>query len=205
MSKTKEKIKSASLALFNEHGYFRITIRQIAQELGMSSGNLNYHFAKREDILEQLYFDMVQHFDARVAALPQQTISLPQIRADIYGSMLIMTDYRFIWTDLYRLLQLSPRISEHFAEALARRQAGYQFLFQVLQQQHLLKPPAFANEYNLLIDRIVNFSNTWLYASALYNLPLDQAYIARQADTLLLMLHPYCTESGREQLIGSIS
>ena len=202
MSKTKEKIKAAALSLFNQHGYFPVTIRQIAQALDMSSGNLNYHYPKREDILEGLYFDMVQHFDARVANLPQQAISLPQIRADIYGSMLIMTQYRFFWTDLYRLLQVCMTISEHFHQAFAQRQAGYQFLFQVLTEQGLLNSPTFPNEHKLLIERMISFSNTWLYASILYQgAAMDEAYISQQADALLLMLHPYMTAMGQRQLL----
>ncbi|MEL6836506.1 MAG: TetR/AcrR family transcriptional regulator [Bacteroidota bacterium] len=202
MTKTKEKIKSAALSLFNEHGYFSITIRQIAQELGMSSGNLNYHYPKREDILEALYFDMVQHFDARVAALPQREISLSQIRTDIYDSMVIMANYRFFWTDLYRLLHLSTLINEHFNQALKQRRAGYSYLFQVLQQQGLLNPPSFAQEYQLLIERMISFSNTWLYASILYEGQYeDEHYIAQQADMLLLMLHPYLQSEGRAELL----
>jgi AcrR family transcriptional regulator len=41
----------------------------IALELNMSSGNLNYHFKKREDIFEALYFEMVLEFDERIESL----------------------------------------------------------------------------------------------------------------------------------------
>jgi len=37
----------------------------IAMELGMSSVNLNYHYKKREDILESFYFEIVKSFDKR--------------------------------------------------------------------------------------------------------------------------------------------
>ncbi|MEL6972651.1 MAG: TetR/AcrR family transcriptional regulator [Bacteroidota bacterium] len=158
-----------------------------------------------EDILEALYFDIVQHFDARAAALPQREISLPQIRTDIYDSMVIMANYRFFWTDLYRLLHLSPPINEHFNRALEQRRAGYVFLFQVLQQQGLLNPPSFAQEHQLLTERMISFSNTWLYASILYEgQSVNEQFITQQANMLLLMLHPYLQAEGRTQLLELI-
>ena len=58
MSKKKKLILEAARTLFNERGYSQVTIRMIALELNMSSGNLNYHFKKREDIFETLYFEI---------------------------------------------------------------------------------------------------------------------------------------------------
>ena len=46
MSKTKQKILDVSKGLFNAKGFSNVTIRMIAQELNMSSGNLNYHLKK---------------------------------------------------------------------------------------------------------------------------------------------------------------
>ena len=192
MTKTRDKILQTACDLFNQHGYFPVTIRQIATALGISSGNLNYHFRTREDILETLYFDMVTHFDARVAALPQQEFSLAQMRDDILGSMKIMLEYRFFWTDLYQLLRQSDRIQDHFNTALQNRKQGYAFLFQALRERQWLRPAAFPDEYELLAKPMIHFSNTWLYAAVLYpEIKIDDAYINQQADALLLMLHPY--------------
>lgn len=206
MSTTKQRILDTSREIFNKNGYLQVTIRQIAMALEMSSGNLNYHFRKREDILEALYFEMVAHFDARVEALPQQEISLPQIRKDIYDSMCIMANYRFFWTDLYQLLQISKAIKIHFTAVLEDRRGGYRFLFASLEQKQLMEPPAFSDEYQMLIDRMINFSNTWLYASVLYpGTTIDNDFISRQANVLLLMLYPYMTNLGKEQLTRAIS
>ena len=63
-----------SRKLFNELGFSQVTIRMIASELGFSSGNLNYHFRKRADILEALYFEMVEVFDKRIQDLSEARI-----------------------------------------------------------------------------------------------------------------------------------
>ena len=68
MNNTKEKILAAALKLFNEFGYSNVTIRMIASDLGISSGNLNYHFSNRIEILEALYFQMELVIDSRMDA-----------------------------------------------------------------------------------------------------------------------------------------
>ncbi len=201
MKKTKLRILQTARALFNERGFLNVTIRQIAEALEMSSGNLNYHYRKREDILEALYFEMVHHFDARVAALPQQEISFTQIRDDIYSSMLVMLDYRFFWTDLYQLLQLNTAINSHFQAALQKRIGGYTFLFSALQQMKLMQAPSFKDEHTLLGNQMIHFGNTWLYGAILYpENNLNQAYAKQQANALLMMLYPYLTAKGKEGL-----
>ena len=52
MKNRKKEIVEVARTLFNAKGYSNVTIRMIAMELGMSSGNLNYHFKKKEAILE---------------------------------------------------------------------------------------------------------------------------------------------------------
>ena len=132
MNKTKKNILDTARRLFNDLGYSNVTIRMVANELNMSSGNLNYHCRKREDILEALYFEMVEVFDARVKALDDKIISLKYIQTTVESSMIRMIDYRFFWTDLYFLLKSNQKIRTHFEEAKMERTAGYTFLFNFL-------------------------------------------------------------------------
>jgi len=198
MKNTKEKILETSRLLFNEFGYNQVTIRMIALKLNMSSGNLNYHYKKREDILEALYFEMVAVFDERVAQLERQKISLSMIKTDIKTSMQRMVLYQFFWTDLYNLLLQNEAIKTHFQNAYKQRKQAYQLLFKMMIQANLLKKENFQSEYDYLIERMISFSNTWLYASSLYqNNTINDVYIDNQANILLTMLFPYLTEVGK--------
>lgn len=66
--RTRQRIRDAALTSFRENGYDATTIRQIAHELDMSVGATNYHFASKNDLIEELYLD-VQHAH-RAAAEP---------------------------------------------------------------------------------------------------------------------------------------
>ena len=51
---TKQKILKASISLFNEKGMANVRLQQIANETGISVGNLAYHFRNKEAIVEMI-------------------------------------------------------------------------------------------------------------------------------------------------------
>jgi len=198
MKSTKQKILDTSRQLFNDHGYGQVTIRMIASALQMSSGNLNYHFRRREDILEALYDEMVAVFDARVQAVGDQPITLAYIEANITSSMDRMIEYRFFWMDLHYLLKSNKKIRAHFERVKMERIKGYKFVFQVLLRDNILHPPSFPREHELLINRMIDYSNTWLYASSLYEIEEKRNIIEEASFSLMSMLYPYLTAAGQE-------
>ena len=200
MKKTKQKILDQARRLFNDLGYSQVTIRMIAAELSMSSGNLNYHFRKREDILEALYFEMVEVFDRRIQGLEDQKLSLELMRSDVQSSMVRMVDYRFFWTDLYYILKSNQKIKAHFEEAKQARMDGYYFTFDSLISQKIIKPASFPKEYAFLMERMIDYSNTWIYSSVLYENEKRMGELIEKASfQLLTMLYPFLTDSGREE------
>ncbi|PXX25741.1 TetR/AcrR family transcriptional regulator [Arenibacter sp. ARW7G5Y1] len=199
MSKKKKLILEAARTLFNENGYHDVTIRMIALKMNMSSGNLNYHFKKREDIFEALYFDMVLEFDQRIDVLPNMEISIEQLRNDVERSMKRMLDYTFFWTDLYNLLSISDRVKGHFQEVYKKRISGCFLLFEKLQQKNLMRAASYEREYDFLAERMINYGNTWLYSSRLYANKLDAHQIDYHVNTYLSILFPFLTSHGKRE------
>jgi AcrR family transcriptional regulator len=52
---TRERILDVALELFNEQGYERTSLREIAERLGVTKAALYYHFKSKEDILLELH------------------------------------------------------------------------------------------------------------------------------------------------------
>jgi AcrR family transcriptional regulator len=52
---TRERILDIALELFNEQGYDKTSLREIAERLGTTKAALYYHFARKEDILLELH------------------------------------------------------------------------------------------------------------------------------------------------------
>ena len=199
MSEKKKLILDAARTLFNEKGYHQVTIRMIALKLNMSSGNLNYHYKKREDIFETLYFEMVSEFDKRIKNLTNIEVSITQIRSDIEQSMRRMIDYKFFWTDLYNLLTVSDKVKKHFQEVYKNRIDGCLFLFEKMKTQNLMTDSSFKFEYDFLAERMINYGNTWLYSTGLYSSKFEQKKIVNQVNILLSMLYPFLTHKGQQE------
>ncbi|MEM6699218.1 MAG: TetR/AcrR family transcriptional regulator [Bacteroidota bacterium] len=55
---TKQKILKSSISLFNEKGMANVRLQQIANDIGISAGNLAYHFKNKEAIVEAIHEDL---------------------------------------------------------------------------------------------------------------------------------------------------
>ena len=58
--RTRAVIRGVAVQSFRERGYDQTTIRLIAQEAGVSVGTTNYHFASKNDLVQELYLDVQQ-------------------------------------------------------------------------------------------------------------------------------------------------
>lgn len=70
--KTRERILDVSLRLFTEQGYDGTSLREIAEELGVTKAALYYHFKTKEEILESLLATMIGEASALADWAEQQ-------------------------------------------------------------------------------------------------------------------------------------
>ena len=66
MNDTRQRVLAAALKLFRRRGFDRTTMRDVAEEAGMSLGAAYYYFASKEAIV-LAYYDEQQQGHARLA------------------------------------------------------------------------------------------------------------------------------------------
>jgi AcrR family transcriptional regulator len=64
---TRTRIQDVALRLFNEKGYEATSLREIADEIGVTKAALYYHFKTKEEIVTSLIDDRVATIDTLVA------------------------------------------------------------------------------------------------------------------------------------------
>ena len=205
MRSTKKKILDASRLLFNQKSFSSVTIRMIAESLKMSSGNLNYHFKKREEILESLYFEMSSEFEQRLVDFPEMEFSMNQLKVEIKLTMRRMIDYQFFWTDLYNIINSNENIRTHFHEVYSSRYKSYMLLFKGLRKNKIIKASIFKWEFQNLSEQMILNNNTWLYSIALYGGRINESIIEEKANTMISILYPYLTLKGKKEFNEIIS
>ena len=72
-SKTKEKILKTALGLFNNEGESAVSAVDIACVMGISPGNLYYHYKGKDEIIIQLFRD----FEEEIRQVLSSTIRAP--------------------------------------------------------------------------------------------------------------------------------
>ena len=114
--KTRERILQAALLLFNRFGEPSVTVSAIAADVGISHGNLYYHYPSKEKIVEDLFRDFRRDIERTLAA-PN---TLPPHAEDVWLFLHLMFEtifkYRFLYRDLNELLSRHHSIEKYFQE-----------------------------------------------------------------------------------------
>ncbi len=83
MADTKEKILMTALQLFARDGYEAVSVRTIAEELGMTKGALYRHYKNKRDIFDSIVERMIQ-IDAERAQNYQMPVDKYEAMPDSY-------------------------------------------------------------------------------------------------------------------------
>ena len=110
----RDRILETALQLMNEAGAQATGTSRIAQVLGVSPGNLYYHFKNREDIVRALFADLERAFRAILADDIDLPIS-PARFADFYlRSFDLVWTYRFFFGALHHLLRRDAELAAQY-------------------------------------------------------------------------------------------
>ena len=106
---TREKIIKASVELFNRRGISPVTLRDIADKVRISSGNLAYHFKNKDYIIEEIFRLMEVERQKRLSEV-QQTPSFDNADRQTLALLNISLKYRFFFLDTVDILRAHPKI-----------------------------------------------------------------------------------------------
>ena len=112
--KTYDRIVQESLTLFNEHGERSITTNHIAAHLGISPGNLYYHFRNKEEIVYQIFL-LYRGFITERLALPQdRAMDVGDLVNYLDTAFEAMWRFRFMFYDLPGLMARNPQLQRDY-------------------------------------------------------------------------------------------
>ncbi|MGM0581973.1 MAG: TetR/AcrR family transcriptional regulator [Bacteroidota bacterium] len=195
MKNTKEKILQSSLLLFNEKGMINVSLRQIAQKLNISQGNLNYHFKLKEDIVEALYFQLVEEMDNQMKSMELDN-QLESLYKSSIKTMEKMYDYKFILIDFIHLMKENIKIKSHYAALMKIRNEQFQSMFRSLIKADIFRPAEFEQEYDRLYQRMNIIGDSWINVYATFD---EKNSVEYYGDLLFEMIYPYLTDKGKRE------
>jgi AcrR family transcriptional regulator len=123
--RTAERILEVTLELFNRFGEPNVSTTLISAELGISPGNLYYHYPAKDELINSLFDRYEKELDELLrAAAEVQNIE----DAWLFFHMLfeLIWRYRFLYRDLNDLLSKNRRLETHFQFVLKHKTQAVQ-------------------------------------------------------------------------------
>jgi AcrR family transcriptional regulator len=113
---TRSRLRELALKLFAEQGYEKTSLREIAEQLGVTKAALYYYFKSKEDIVRSLVEDYVADLDELIAWAKAQPRT-PDTRAEIVRRYL-----HIVWngTEVFRMLHQNQAAVSSLANAKER-------------------------------------------------------------------------------------
>jgi AcrR family transcriptional regulator len=194
---TRSRIIETALGLFNEHGTGAITTNHIAEALGISPGNLYYHFHNKEEIIRAI----LERKDARWESL----YHLPEDRAPtladvgrlVRENFSLVWDYRFFFRELSALTQRDPLLKRRYQQMRRERLAAFEELFGHFVSAGVARPPASPAFVANLAKLCWLISDYWLPFVELDG-ELSLPDVIEQGVALYMqVLDPYVNEAGK--------
>lgn len=199
---TKERILQVALELYNNQGVNTITSRHIAAEMGISPGNLHYHFKQTDEIIKSLYDRLALDFDAIVKGLGTvDRIDLDTMKEYVDQSFALSYKNRFIFLHFVEIGLRIPAIKKEYAALTKRREKEFLLLFEQLQTTGLLRTDLPKEVLQSLVTQIFIIADFWLSNNELTVRLKGSKAIDHYRRVFLHMLYPYLTSEAQRRFM----
>ncbi len=189
---TRQKILDNAVVCFNRDGIANVRLQHIAEEAGISVGNMTYHFRTKEVIVGAVWEQLAR----RQRALIDEFRVLPlfedvdRLLAAIFG---LQQEYRFFYLDTLEVVRAYPDI-----RAGHRQHVHWQVQQMDLAIRFNLARGAFgaaAEPYSeALARRFWMLADQWMYRQKVLDLPENDYAVFRETGWGLFQ--PYFSDTG---------
>lgn len=160
--KTNEKILEVALKMFNEQGTSEVSSRNISDEMGISYGNLCYHFPKKSDIILALYGQMHEEVNEHIKNIQREIFQFDFMVRSLKGLLYVLHKYRFVFIENIQLIRKFEDIREDAKRQFERRRIILKEVSKFLQKQGYLRPEEIRGHHDMIIHSLLIILNSWI-------------------------------------------
>lgn len=118
--RTAERILEVTLELFNRFGEPNVSTTLISAELGISPGNLYYHYPAKDELINSL-FDRYERALSELLNASDGVRNVEDAWFFMHTLFELIWQYRFLYRDLNDLLSKNRRLETHFQWVLKNK------------------------------------------------------------------------------------
>jgi AcrR family transcriptional regulator len=197
---TRERILDTSLAMFNAAGEPNVTTNHIADELGISPGNLYYHFRNKDDIVEQLFTRYEARTDDALLVPEERLPNLEDVWLQLHLVFECMWAYRFLHRDLVDILARNRRLKLRFARIMTRASASAAALMRGLVRAGVMR--ASDAEIRAIAENVLLVATFWQSFSAVRSGRSEAETLdaGRGIHQVMMLIAPFLRDDERAHL-----
>jgi len=198
--RTRQRILDVTLALYNEQGEPNVSTSLIAAELGISAGNLHYHFRKKDELSAALLEQFVAELDALLPPAGWRADNVEDVWFLLHLILEALWRYRFLFRDLSGIMARDRRAGTRLATVFERSvQAARGICLGLAERDQLV---ATGVEIDALSHNIAVVALYWLsFESARHPRRAGSgAGMARGVYQVLMLVAPFLQPDGRLHL-----
>lgn len=186
----RQRILETALALFNERGTGAVSTNHIAEEAGISPGNLYYHFNNKEEIIRVLFEQLFTAWDKAFQLPLDRTPSLSDLETMITANYQIIWQFRFAYRELAVVLRNDPQLQARYQDVRKQGYAGFAALINAYAAAGVIHQPADQEELNTLTELCWIVSEQWPVNLELNGRSLDAEGIIEGTNLMRWVLRP---------------
>lgn len=196
---TKTEIVDTAIGLFNEFTVGSVSTNRIARELGISPGNLYYHFRDKESIVRAIHDRMVGEWDL-VWQLPRgRRPSSVDLAVIIETSFRLHWRYRFFGREQLALMTRDPQLRDEYQAVYRRRLAELTALAEALIEADVLRSDMRGTLPEVLEGAWL-VGEHWISHLEIVGEPADDLQLRRGVDVIVGLIRPHMTQTALDTL-----
>lgn len=199
--KTKQRIIKGSLELFNQKGERKTTTNHIAAHLGISPGNLYYHYANKQEIIRAIFKEYTTELLDRFRPVESQSESLVLLKHYVNSTFSLMWKYRFLYASLADILSRDEELHKDYLAVQHKLRINLVAIVESFLTLKLIEVKR--GEIPRLVTNLHFIATGWLgYQSAMNaNTEITESMVMQGMLQILAVVKPLATPLGKEQLV----
>jgi AcrR family transcriptional regulator len=195
--KTKDKIIATAIDLFNIHGTKAISTNHIAKEMGISPGNLYYHFRSKNDIIRSISDNFSNELGS-VLKIQLDTISdFSSNLTSLFNRFFkIQQSYQFLFLEGVHLTKQDSKLLDNYTNLRSLIKKGYHELLSNLVKIKIMKRQSL-NIIDELLDTQWIIMWYWINHTILDRNTYDDFQIKKGIKLSFSIIKPQLTSIGK--------
>lgn len=206
--RTAERILEVTLDLFNRFGEPNVSTTLISAEMGISPGNLYYHYPAKDELVNSL-FDRYERSLTELLNASDGVRDVEDAWFFLHTLFELIWQYRFLYRDLNDLLSRNRRLETHFQWVLKNKSRALRAMLDTMNRTGAMRIDS--REAEPTATSMVVVLTYWLSYEYVRDprraLEPESAQLAllRGAHHVLNLLVPYLEPAQRQHLLGLVA